>query len=243
MNHLNPLNIFLRQEIDRMQKVISMVRATLRDLLLAIEGTIIMSEALGDALDSIYDAKVPFMWLRGSWAASTLGFWFTEFIERDTQFRTWCFGGRPPCFWMTGFFNPQGFLTAMKQEVARAHKGWALDQVTLFNEVTKNTREEVAIPPVEGVLVYGLFLDGAGWEKRHARLTESTNKVLYTLMPVIHIYAVYSTEPKSANIYNCPVYKKATRTGLNFIVRLFLNTVKPPEHWVLRGVALLCDTQ
>lgn len=46
MNHLNPLNIFLRQEIDRMQKVITVVRVTLNDLLLAVEGTIIMSEVI-----------------------------------------------------------------------------------------------------------------------------------------------------------------------------------------------------
>ncbi|XP_076264862.1 dynein heavy chain 8, axonemal kl-3 [Rhynchophorus ferrugineus] len=243
MNHLNPLNIFLRQEIDRMQKVISLVRATLTDLLLAIEGTIIMSEALGDALDNIYDAKVPFIWRRGSWDANTLGFWFTELIERDAQFRTWCFNGRPPWFWMAGFFNPQGFLTAMKQEVARAHKGWALDQVSLFNEVTKNMKEEINNAPPEGVLVYGLFLDGAGWDRRHTRLTESTNKVLYTMIPVVHVFAIYSTDPKPATLYTCPVYKKSRRTGLNFITSLWLQTVKPPEHWCLRGVALLCDIQ
>ncbi|XP_050311595.1 dynein axonemal heavy chain 8 [Anthonomus grandis grandis] len=243
MNLLNPLNIFLRQEIDRMQKVISLVRSTLTDLLLAIDGIIIMSESLGDALDNIYDAKVPFIWRRGSWEANTLGFWFTELIERDAQFRSWCFGGRPPCFWMAGFFNPQGFLTAMKQEVARAHKGWALDQVSLMNQVTKNMKEEINSAPPEGVLIYGLFLDGAGWDRRHIRLAESINKVLYTMIPVVHVYAIYSTDPKPATLYTCPVYKKARRTGLNFITVLWLQTAKPPEHWVLRGVALLCDIQ
>jgi len=44
MGHLQPLNIFLRQEIDRMRKVLTMVKATLTDLKLAIDGTIIMNE-------------------------------------------------------------------------------------------------------------------------------------------------------------------------------------------------------
>ena len=59
---LQPMNIFLRQEVDRMQRVITAVRTTLQDLKLAIDGTIIMSENLRDALDSMYDARIPQIW-------------------------------------------------------------------------------------------------------------------------------------------------------------------------------------
>ena len=66
MGIMQPINIFLRQEIDRMQRVIATVRSTLCDLKLAIDGTIIMSEALRDALDCMYDAKIPKLWLKVS---------------------------------------------------------------------------------------------------------------------------------------------------------------------------------
>lgn len=238
---ITPMNIFLRQEIDRIQKIILMVNSTLLDLLLAIEGTIIMSENLRDAFDNIYDARVPKIWKRGSWLSSTLGFWFTELIERNKQFSTWCFKGRPNVFWMTGFFNPQGFLTAMRQETARANVGWALDKVILQNEVKKFALADCKEGPKSGVYVHGLYLDGASWSRRDMRMCESTNKILYVLMPVIRIYASNVNESKGQNQYECPVYKKSNRTDLNFITALNLPTQVHPDHWILRGVALLCD--
>jgi len=154
------------------------VRTTLKNLILAIDGTIIMSETLRNALDCMYDARIPAAWLNISWQSSSLGFWFTELLLRQEQFFTWCFDGRPKSFWMTGFFNANGFITAMRQEITRAHKGWALDSVVCANEVTKMTDfSEVTSSPKEGVLVHGLFLDGAGWSKKDNQLCEQQPKV------------------------------------------------------------------
>jgi len=129
----------------------------------------------------------------------------------------------------------------MRQEITRAHKGWALDGVVLMNDVTKMMKEDITNAPGEGVYVYGLYLDGAGWDRRNARLMEPQAKVLYTLLPVVHVYAINVDRPKSANLYECPVYKKPNRTDLTYIFPLLLKTSKDPDHWILRGVALLCD--
>lgn len=93
----------------------------------------------------------------------------------------------------------------------------------------------------EGVYIYGLYLDGAGWDRRNIRLTESIAKVLVTMLPVIYIFAINSTAPKDPKLYICPVYKKPQRTDLTFITSLCLKTIQPPDHWILRGAALLCD--
>ncbi|XP_043563465.1 dynein axonemal heavy chain 5-like [Chiloscyllium plagiosum] len=243
MGIFQPMNIFLHQEIDRMQQVISLVRNTLIDLKLAIDGSIIMSENLRDALDCMYVARIPTRWLKASWASSTLGFWFTELLERNHQFHSWIFEGRPNCFWMAGFFNPQGFLTAMRQEVTRLHKGWALDSVMLHSDVTRSSKEDVMQPPSEGVFVYGLYLEGAGWDRRNNRLTESKPKVLFEILPVIHMSAINHHSSKDTLVYSCPIYKKPVRTDLNYIAAVDLRTNRPPDHWVLRGVALLCDVK
>src|SRR5690349_14774588 len=90
-------------------------------------------------------------------------------------------------------FNQQGFITAMRQEITRAHKGWALDSVVCANEVTRiRSKEDVTAPPKEGVYIYGLYLDGAGWDVKNAVLVDPSPKVLFTSLPIIHMFAINS---------------------------------------------------
>ncbi|XP_041986842.1 dynein axonemal heavy chain 5 [Aricia agestis] len=241
MGSFLPMNIFLRQEIDRIQCVIKTVHTTLCDLKLAIDGTIVMSQGLRESLDAMYDARIPQQWSKVSWESATLGFWYTELLERELQYRIWLRNGRPNAFWMTGFFNPQGFLTAMRQEVTRSHKGWALDSVVLQNHITKFNREDLHDGPAEGVYVYGLFLEGASLDRKSGKLIESKPKVLYEQMPVIYIFSINTTAGKDPRLYECPIYRKPQRTDAKYVGSIDFETDSNPRHWTLRGVALLCD--
>lgn len=41
----------------------------------------------------------------------------------------------------------------------------------------------------EGVYVHGIFLEGASWDKRTAKLVESPPKILFSNLPIIRMFA------------------------------------------------------
>ena len=142
---------------------------------------------------------------------------------------------------MSGFFNPQGFITAMRQEVTRNHRSWSLDSVVCQNLVTRFNKEDIHDSPPEGVYIHGLFLEGASLDKKTGRLVEARAKVLYEPVPVIYIYAINSTAGKDSRLYECPIYRKPGRTGQDYIGTVDFESDVGSRHWVMRGVALLCD--
>lgn len=95
----------------------------------------------------------------------------------------------------------------LKQEITRANKGWALDRMVLCNEVTKWMKDDISQPPAEGVYVYGLYLEGAGWDRRACKLVDSKPKVLFEAMPVIRMYAENNGETLGRNspLFHCCV--------------------------------------
>ncbi|KAK3247710.1 hypothetical protein CYMTET_42799 [Cymbomonas tetramitiformis] len=155
-------------------------------------------------------------------------------------FVSWLFQGPPATFWLTGFFNPQGFLTAVRQEITRAHEGWSLDTVVLKTVVLKEEKGDVLRPPSEGVYIHGLFLEGARWDRKAGGITEALPSAMYFEMPLIHISAAVSGKTKEEETYECPLYLLPKRCLVNHIININLKMASHDAHyWTLQGVALL----
>ena len=247
MGITKPINICFKQEVDVLLKSLQIVRKTLKDLQLAIAGTIVMSDTLVDALNAMFSAKVPSVWLKGAWFSPTVGLWYAILLSRYEQLDKWLKHGRPKTFWLPGFSNGQGFLTALLQEVTRAREKWALDDVVMFTEVTKLEEADVREAPAEGIYVHGLYLEGCSWSRKEMTLVDSPPKVLVAPLPVLFITGVLKAQKKVDYMtYECPVYfrfdprkRGMTAAQPNFMFAPELKTNEHPSKWILRGVALL----
>ena len=107
--------------------------------------------------------------------------------------------------------------------------------------ITRFSKDDIHDSPPEGVYVHGFFLEGAALDRKAGKLIEARSKVLYEQMPVIYIYAISSTAGKDARMLECPIYRKPARTERNYIGSIDFESDIGPKHWVMRGVALLCD--
>lgn len=120
-----------------MQLMIKIVKKSLMDMRDAIEGTIPLTAVLDQGIALIYDAKVPLNWLTDpsgqeiSWVSDSISIWINQFMERYKVECDWLEKGKLPEYRLDTMFNPQGFLTSVKQEITRSHKHdkWSLDEV------------------------------------------------------------------------------------------------------------------
>lgn len=118
---MNSLGVFVGQEIARFNKLLSVMKRTLEDLVKAIAGTVVMSMELEQMFNKFLDSKVPENWIKCAYPClKPLSSWFKDLIKRIDFMSSWCYEGPPNSFWVPGFFFPQGFMTASAQMYARA---------------------------------------------------------------------------------------------------------------------------
>jgi dynein heavy chain len=140
-------------------------------------------------------------------------------------------------------------MTASLQTFARKHME-AIDGLSFEFEILEVQPEEITTSPDDGVIIFGLFLEGARFDQVIGRVVESTPGKMYDLLPAIHFKPAVNHK-QALNTYACPVYKTAVRKGVlsttgmstNYVVPIELPIAKDEteQKWILAGVAALCN--
>ncbi|CAL7938030.1 unnamed protein product [Xylocopa violacea] len=239
-----PLDVVLLQEIQRYNVLLQKTRSSLINLQQAIKGLVLMSPDLEEIFNCVHEGRVPSAWLIAYPSLKLLGAWTRDLVSRVEHFNEWARTTHPPLlFWLAAFTFPTGFLTAVLQTSARL---WNLSIDSLSWEFTVFTIDESAIiePPMDGVYIRSIFLEGAGWDKRSSVLVEPAPMQLVCNMPVIHFRPAELLKRRTRGLYNCPCYYYPQRSGdqgrPSFIVAVDLNAgPQGSDFWIKRGTALL----
>ncbi|KAF6767842.1 hypothetical protein AHF37_10789 [Paragonimus kellicotti] len=235
------MNTVLTQEVIRYNNLLTVIHATLNDLLKALKGLVVMSASLEEMAGSLFNNRVPTIWANKAYPSlKPLAAWVEDLILRVEFINYWIENGIPSVFWISGFYFPQAFLTGTLQNYARK-KLISVDTISFDFQVSQLVQSKHNY-------IRGLFLEGARWDFQRHLLGESRPKELYVNMPVIWLIPVAHRKPPTKGSYECPVYKTLTRAGTlsttghstNFVFAIDIPTDKEEKHWIQRGVALLC---
>jgi len=243
------MNTVLQQECIRYNKVISKVHASLKDVCKALKGEVVMTSELEVMGTSLFNNQVPEMWAKVAYPSlKPLASWVPDLLRRIAFIQAWYDEGKPPSFWISGFYFPQAFITGVMQNHARKYQ-LPIDTVSYGYDMREETVEMVSEsgPPDDGAFVYGLFIEGARWDEKAKELAESRPKELFTELPMIHLLPVANRVKPEGGFYYCPVYKTMSRFGVlsttghstNFVMAIEIPSSMPQEHWIKRGTAAL----
>merc|ERR1711924_540115 len=189
----------------------------------------------------LFENKVAPSWKMLSFESMRpLAGWLDNLLMRLKQLMDWQADLMlPKVAWLSGFFNPQSFLTAILQQQARKNE-WPLDKVVAATDVTKKLPEEADQPTKEGSFISGLTMEGARWDGGQASMSSSLPKEMFFTMPVLLAKAIPVDKAEFKDTFMCPVYKTQTR-GYTYVFQANLKTRVPHQTWILAGVACLMD--
>ncbi|EGR30998.1 hypothetical protein IMG5_119660 [Ichthyophthirius multifiliis] len=243
------LSTVLLQEMTKFNTLLSQIKRTLIDLGKAIEGEIVMSFELDQTYYSLLNNQVPNIWQKVAYPSlKPLASWIIDLKERVSFIQKWLVDGYTVCYWISGLFFPQGFITGVLQTHSRQHQ-IAIDRLSFNFRILDIEKEVCTIKPTDGVYIYGLFLEGASWDRQKRTLIDVKSGEKTCIMPIIHFSPTDKYKEKPDN-YICPIYKTSLRAGVlsttgqstNFVLTVDLPSLDQyPDFWILRGTALICQ--
>jgi dynein heavy chain len=237
-----PYQYVFIQECDMMNSLIYEMVRGLSEVMLGFKGELTMSEQMEGLANCLFQEKLPMWWVKlGFPSTRPLRSWRANLQDRHGQLDTWI--GEPLSIPkvtdISKLFNPQSFLTAIKQ-ICCQQQGLELDKLQVYTDVTKREPKQVDSHAKEGAFVQGMFLEGARWDMTSNSVEDSKPKEMSVLMPVIICKAGPMMEKVDKNSYICPTYATPIRRPY-FVFPAQLRTKAIADKWTLAGVAMILD--
>uniref|UniRef100_T1J5R6 Uncharacterized protein n=1 Tax=Strigamia maritima TaxID=126957 RepID=T1J5R6_STRMM len=240
------MNTVLIQELLRYNNILNVVHVTLRNLLKALKGLMVLTTQLEEVSVALFNNTVPLSWKKISYPSlKPLASWVLDLRARMNMFFAWCDKGIPSVFWFSGLWFPQAFLTGTTQNYARKMK-IPIDILSWNYQIILEPKDKLS-RPADGCYIYGMFIEGARWDKAEFSLVESNPKELFTEMPVFLLMpAANRGPPGGPGMFVSPIYKTLLRAGTlttsghstNYIIPVEVPSKNPQSHWIKRGVAM-----
>jgi len=237
-----PYQFVFLQECEYMNGLVYEMVRGLKELQLGFKGELTMSEVMEDLANCLFSEKLPRWWVQLGFASTRpLKSWRVNLQDRCSQLEDWINDplNIPKVVDISRLFNPQSFLTAIKQLTCQ-QQGLELDKLAVYTDVTKKEAKQVDAHSKDGAFVTGMFLEGARWDGTTNSLEDSRPKEMFTAMPVINCKAGPVTDKVDKNLYVCPTYCVPTRRPY-FVFPAQLRTKVLADKWVLAGVAMILD--
>eukprot|EP00002_Diphylleia_rotans_P013390 TRINITY_DN2619_c0_g1_i7.p1 TRINITY_DN2619_c0_g1~~TRINITY_DN2619_c0_g1_i7.p1 ORF type:complete len:4501 (-),score=1146.89 TRINITY_DN2619_c0_g1_i7:169-13671(-) len=236
-----PMQEVFLQEAVQMNVLLREIRVSLNEIDMTLKGEITLQASVGRMMDSLAKDQVPESWERVAYPSlRKLGSWFENLLKRYQQIKAWSrYLVLPKVTWISGLFNPQAFMIAIKQAAARQTK-IPLEKLIITTEVIRKNPEEIDSAAKTGAYIHGLWIEGCQWDDQNAILNESIGGMLYDLLTVIHVKAVNVDDFDARGTYECPIYSTQQR-GATYQFTAHLKSVSPSSKWILAGVAMLMD--
>lgn len=104
----------------RYNNLLEIIRESLKDLILALQGFKIMTSTLDNVSESLLNNIIPVSWAAKSYPSlkSLMGY-AKDLVKRVDAFQEWIRDGTPKIFWISGFYFTQSFFTGIRQNYAR----------------------------------------------------------------------------------------------------------------------------
>ena len=232
--------------------MLNQIKTSLETLLLGLKGMIIIDKKLELFSRQIIANKVPDWWLTHSYPTRlNLRSYMEDLKMRIQFFDNWIRLERPIVFKLGAFYHPEEFLTAVLQVFARKYS-IPFDSLRWTTKITEYSQiDDIKAAPEDGILVEGLFIEGAKWDKSKGGLTECGQIELISNLPVLHLLPTKEAKntKNEKTIYECPLYRTQNRgTGAldipNYIMSIYIPSGEEnTDHWILRSVAAFITVQ